>query len=221
MITYLRKAIKTPETESSNAQSVASQMLSDIEARGEAAVREYALKLDQWSGAIVVTPEMADARTRGIPQQVKRDIEFAAAQVKRFAEAQKASCVEFAQEISPGLTAGQRLIPCNVAGCYVPTGRYAHIASAYMSVATAKPAPYSNPAISCGISAPCAKPWNTAKNPHSPIAKLTEAFQRSATAAERTTIEATIPVSTNGNTKPLKAKPAPTTIMTTKLSGTR
>ena len=148
MITYLKKATKTPETESSNAQVVASQMLSDIEARGEAAVREYALKLDQWSGAIVVTPETADARTRDIPQQVKRDIEYAAAQVKRFAEAQKASCVEFAQEISPGLIAGQRLVPCNVAGCYVPTGRYAHIASAYMSVATAKVAGVKN-VIAC------------------------------------------------------------------------
>jgi sulfopropanediol 3-dehydrogenase len=71
---------------------------------------------------------------------VKRDIEFATGQVRRFAEAQRASMQEFSTEVIPGLTAGQRLIPVNVAGCYVPTGRYAHIATAYMTIATAKAA---------------------------------------------------------------------------------
>jgi sulfopropanediol 3-dehydrogenase len=69
-----------------------------------------------------------------------QDIEFATAQVRRFADAQRASIHEFAVELRPGLIAGQRLVPINVAGCYVPTGRYAHIASAYMSIATAKAA---------------------------------------------------------------------------------
>src|SRR5205814_3337762 len=69
-----------------------------------------------------------------------RDIEFAVTQVRRFAFAQRQSLHEFSLEIIPGLIAGQRLIPVNVAGCYVPTGRYAHIASAYMSIATAKAA---------------------------------------------------------------------------------
>ena len=73
-------------------------------------------------------------------QRSKRDIEFATAQVRRFALAQRESIREFEIEIHPGLVAGQRLIPVNVAGCYVPTGRYAHIASAYMSIATAKAA---------------------------------------------------------------------------------
>jgi len=71
---------------------------------------------------------------------VKRDIDFATAQVRRFALAQRESLREFSLELQPGLTVGQRLIPVNVAGCYVPTGRYAHIASAYMSIATAKAA---------------------------------------------------------------------------------
>src|SRR5207245_1074253 len=70
----------------------------------------------------------------------KRDIEFATERVRRFALAQKASLREFETEVAPGLRAGQRLVPINVAGCYVPTGRYAHIASAYMSIATAKAA---------------------------------------------------------------------------------
>ncbi len=138
MITYLKKAAKSPETESGNAQTVVHDMLSAIQAGGEAAVRDYAHKLDKWSGDIIVPSAQIELRTKDIPLQIKRDIEYATDQVRKFAQAQKDSCVEFSREISPGLIAGQRLIPCNVAGCYVPTGRYAHIASAYMSIATAK-----------------------------------------------------------------------------------
>jgi len=81
-----------------------------------------------------------ERRTRDIPAPIKRDVEFATERVRRFAVAQRESVREFATEIQPGLIAGQRLVPVNVAGCYVPTGRYAHIASAYMSIATAKAA---------------------------------------------------------------------------------
>ena len=84
-IEYLKKAAKTPETESAAAQKVASDMLADIESRGEAAVREYAAKLDRWTGEIVVTADEIERRTRDIPATVKRDIEFATAQVRRFA----------------------------------------------------------------------------------------------------------------------------------------
>ena len=139
-ITYLKKAAKTPETETDNARKVVEEMLANIEKNGEQAVRDYSKKLDKWDGAIVVTPEEIERRTRDIPAAVKRDIEFAAAQVAKFARAQRASMTEFETEVHPGLIAGQRLIPVNVAGCYVPTGRYAHIASAYMSIATAKAA---------------------------------------------------------------------------------
>lgn len=139
-IEYLKKATKTPETESGAARKVAADMLADIEARGEKAVREYAQKLDGWTGDIVVPHDEIARRTREIPASVKRDIEFATERVRRFADAQRESIHEFASEIRPGLIAGQRLVPVNVAGCYVPTGRYAHIASAYMSIATAKAA---------------------------------------------------------------------------------
>ena len=137
---YLKRASKTPETESATAREVAGVMLADIEARGEAAVREYAARLDDWHGEIVVSSAEIERRTCDVPVAVRQDIEFATAQVRRFAEAQRASINEFATELRPGLTAGQRLVPVNVAGCYVPTGRYAHIASAYMSIATAKAA---------------------------------------------------------------------------------
>ena len=139
-LTYLKKAAKTPETESGNARETVASMLADIESRGEAAVREYAEKLDGWKGEILVGLEELERRTKDIPAGVKRDIEFATERVARFALAQRMSVQEFETEVSPGLRAGQRLVPVNVAGCYVPTGRYAHIASAYMSIATAKAA---------------------------------------------------------------------------------
>ena len=139
-IEYLKKAAKTPATESGEARRVVDEMLATIAQRGEQAVREYAQKLDDWSGDIVVSLKEIERRTRDIDSGVKRDIEFATAQVRRFAQAQRDSMHEFSLEVHPGLIAGQRLIPVNVAGCYVPTGRYAHIASAYMTIATAKAA---------------------------------------------------------------------------------
>src|SRR4029079_7435761 len=85
-------------------------------------------------------PAEIERRTRDIPASIKRDVDFATERVRRFAAAQRDSIREVETEIAPGLVAGQRLVPVNVAGCYVPTGRYAHIASAYMSIATAKAA---------------------------------------------------------------------------------
>jgi sulfopropanediol 3-dehydrogenase len=139
-ITYLKTASKTPETETDAARKVVNEMLAAIETGGEAAVRDYALKLDRWNGPIVLDQETIAARIRDIPQAVKDDIDFAAGQVRRFAEAQRDSVRDFSIELSPGLHLGQKLVPVNTAGCYVPTGRYAHIASAYMSIATAKAA---------------------------------------------------------------------------------
>jgi len=139
-IRYLKKAARTAQTETGAAQKVVGEMLAEIEKRGEAAVREFAATLDGWNGEILVTSDEIERRTRDIPAATRSDIEFATAQVRRFAIAQRESIREFSTEIHPGLIAGQRLVPVNVAGCYVPTGRYAHIASAYMSIATAKAA---------------------------------------------------------------------------------
>jgi sulfopropanediol 3-dehydrogenase len=139
-IEYLKRATKTPESEAENARAVVAEMLAAIEAGGERAVRDYAEKLDRWTGPIVLTPDDIERRAAEVPEPVRRDIEFATDQVRRFALAQRQSIADFSVELLPGLTAGQRLVPVNVAGCYVPTGRYAHIASAYMSIATAKAA---------------------------------------------------------------------------------
>jgi sulfopropanediol 3-dehydrogenase len=139
-VAYLKKASKTPDTETGTAREVVSEMLATIAAGGEQAARDYALKLDKWSGDIVLDATAIERATRDIPQSEKDDIAFAAGQVQRFAEAQRASITDFSLEMLPGLELGQKLVPVNTAGCYVPTGRYAHIASAYMSIATAKAA---------------------------------------------------------------------------------
>lgn len=139
-VSKLKSASKQPQGNEAAAREVAAEMLANIKSGGEAAVRDYARRLDKWEGDILVGAAEIERRTAAIPEGIKRDIEFAAGQVRKFAQAQMASVREFELELAPGLTAGQRLIPVNVAGCYVPTGRYAHIASAYMSIATAKAA---------------------------------------------------------------------------------
>jgi len=137
---YLKRAARSPESETGTARRVAGEMLAEIARDGEKAVRDYAARLDAWTGPIPVTPDEIERRIRTIPPDVKRDIEFATERVRLFARAQRDSIRDFAIEVYPGLAAGQRLIPVGVAGCYVPTGRYAHIASAYMGIATAKAA---------------------------------------------------------------------------------
>ncbi len=139
-ITYLKKASKSPETETATAQKVVSEMLAEIAGGGEAAVRHYAKQLDAWDGEIVLSRDEIERRAAEVPATVRHDIDFAIRQVHDFAVAQRKSIQEFSVELHRGVIAGQRVLPVNVAGCYAPAGRYAHIASAYMGVATAKAA---------------------------------------------------------------------------------
>lgn len=113
-------------------------ILHDIQANGEKAARRYAQQFDQWTGEIVLSKEKKADLLHQVPKDVKKDIAFIHEQVKSFAQAQKNSISAFEYESSTGVKLGQRLIPIDCAGCYVPGGRYAHIASAVMSVATAK-----------------------------------------------------------------------------------
>ena len=145
---YLKKASKSPATGEDETRATVAGMLRDIEAGGEARALHYAESLDGWKGDVVVSTDDIGAAAEAVPEQMRRDIRFAHERVKGFAEAQLASMVEFETELSPGLIAGQRLIPVDTAGCYVPGGRYAHIASALMSVATAKVAGVEN-VIAC------------------------------------------------------------------------
>ena len=100
---------------------------------------------------MVLTRDEIDEAAAKVSQKLKDDIRYAHDNVRRFAEAQKATITDMQFEIAPGLIAGQKAIPCQAAGCYAPGGRYAHIASALMTVTTAKVA-------GCGHIAACSPP---------------------------------------------------------------
>lgn len=147
---HLKSARKSPAAEDSQTRDTVARMLAEIEAGGEARALEYCRTLDRWDGDVLVTPSQRRAAAAATPDRLKRDIQFAHERVSAFAEAQKNSIYGFEVELSPGLFAGQKLIPMTTAGCYVPGGRYAHIASAVMSIATAKVAGVPN-VIACSV----------------------------------------------------------------------
>ncbi|NND20376.1 MAG: histidinol dehydrogenase [Silicimonas sp.] len=135
---YLKKASLTSESDASEVHQTVQKILNDIEAGGDAKALEYAAKFDRYDGAILLTQAEIDAAAKLVPDRLKQDIQFAHDNVRRFAEAQKSTVADVELEIIPGLVAGQKAIPVDAAGCYVPGGRYSHIASAIMTVTTAK-----------------------------------------------------------------------------------
>ncbi len=136
--TYLKKAVKTAETDQSDVQQTVAEMLRAIEAGGDRVAADYCRTFDGWDGDIVVGREAIEAAIAKVPEQLKQDIRFAHDNIRRFAEAQRATIQECQIDVIPGLTAGQKQIPVSAAGCYVPGGRYSHIASAIMTITTAK-----------------------------------------------------------------------------------
>jgi len=137
---YLKKAAKTAESNSLKIRETVQELLADIEHRGEQAVVELAQKFDGWQGPFILSDEKKQRLIAEVPENIKADIRFAHEQVYSFAQAQRASLTEFEVENFPGVKLGQKIIPMDVAGCYVPGGRFAHACSAIMSVATAKAA---------------------------------------------------------------------------------
>ena len=136
--TYLKKAQLTPKSNASAVHETVKNILIDIEAGGDDKAKEYASKFDQYQGNIVLTDEEIKAASEIVPAKLKKDIEFAHDNVRRFAEKQKETLKNTEIEIHPGFVTGQKVIPVDAAGCYVPGGRYSHIASAIMTVTTAK-----------------------------------------------------------------------------------
>jgi sulfopropanediol 3-dehydrogenase len=124
-----------------NAQvrSTVESILTDIEKRGDAAVREYSAKFDKWAPETFrLTQDQIDACVAALTPQALADIKFAQAQIRRFAQIQKSSMHDVEIETLPGVVLGHRNIPMNSVGCYIPGGKYPLIASAHMSVLTAK-----------------------------------------------------------------------------------
>ncbi|WP_341246235.1 histidinol dehydrogenase [Nereida ignava] len=134
---YLKKADKTAETGASDVRDTVQEILANIEAGGDAAALEYAAKFDNYDGPVLLSEEDIAAACAKVSQKLKDDIAFAYENVRRFAETQKSTMKDVELEVRPGLIAGQKAIPVNTAGCYVPGGRYSHIASAIMTVTTA------------------------------------------------------------------------------------
>ncbi len=137
-IEYLKKAPPRQESIDTATSETVVSLLADIQRNGRSAVEKYARELDGWHGPIVLGEDDFSRATKTLSKGVKDDIAFAHARVRDFALRQRESLHEFEVELINGLVAGQKLIPVNTAGCYVPGGRYAHAASAIMSVCTAK-----------------------------------------------------------------------------------
>ncbi|MEM7490899.1 MAG: histidinol dehydrogenase [Pseudomonadota bacterium] len=135
---YLKKAEKTAHTGERDVRETVQAILDEIETGGDAAARRYAAKFDRYEGAIVASAEDRMAAAEKVSDKLKDDIRFARDNVRRFAEMQRAALTDTEYEVRPGLIAGQRQIPVSAAGCYAPGGRYSHVASAIMTVTTAK-----------------------------------------------------------------------------------
>ena len=144
-IQYLKKSPKTSSTDDTKTRDIVEGILKDIEQSKEEGCKELSKKFDKFEGDVVISKERIEEIKKTLDQKTKDDVQFAHERVRKFAEAQlKNYGQDFEVELSEGLFAGQRLIPVNTAGCYVPAGRYAHIASAVMSVTTAKVAGVKN-----------------------------------------------------------------------------
>ena len=144
-INYLKKSPKQPSTDDVKTREIVQKLLNELEKSREEGCKESTKKFDKYDGDIIVSKEKINEISNTLDQKSKDDIKFSYDRVKKFAEAQlKNYGQDFEVELSKGLYAGQKLIPVNTAGCYIPGGRYAHIASAVMSVTTAKVAGVKN-----------------------------------------------------------------------------
>jgi sulfopropanediol 3-dehydrogenase len=141
MIRYLKTGASEQETKDSDRKTrqTVEAILDDVATRGDAAVRDLSIRFDKWEPqAFRLTAEEIQALIDSLPPQVIEDITFAQAQIRRFAEAQRATMTELEIETLPGIRLGHRLIPVASVGCYIPGGRYPMVASAHMSILTAK-----------------------------------------------------------------------------------
>ncbi len=141
MIQYLKRGrdAGSRAQDDSKVRAIVETIIKDIEQRGDAAVREYSVKFDQWDPADfrLSRAEIESAMKRLSPLEIE-DIKFAQKQVRNFAMAQRESMRDLEIETLPGVVLGHRHIPVNAVGCYVPGGKYPLLASAHMSVLTAK-----------------------------------------------------------------------------------
>ena len=141
MAEYLKRGAtaETKATSDRRVRDAVESILADIGARGDAAVRALSIKFDGWDrDSYRLTGDEIQACIDQLTAQDIKDIEFAQTQVRGFAQVQRASMTDVEVETLPGVILGHKHIPVNAAGCYVPGGKYPLLASAHMSVITAK-----------------------------------------------------------------------------------
>lgn len=133
------KPLSERQEDDSKVRHIVEGLLSDIENNGDQAVRALSERFDKWSPASFILSEQdIDEAIAKVSRQDLLDIEFAQKQVRNFAEKQRASMLDIEVETMPGVVLGHKHIPVNSVGCYVPGGKYPMVASAHMSVLTAK-----------------------------------------------------------------------------------
>jgi sulfopropanediol 3-dehydrogenase len=143
MATSLKRRIPASVTDEMDrkVRQTVETILDDVRKRGDRAVRELSEKFDKWSPpSFRLSGAELDAIVAKVPPATIADIKFAQAQIRRFAEHQKAALRDIEVETLPGVKLGHRNIPVESVGCYVPGGRYPMVASAHMSIVTARTA---------------------------------------------------------------------------------
>ncbi|WP_346319595.1 histidinol dehydrogenase [Chitinophaga sp. YIM B06452] len=141
MSRYLKKGKSESDIKNADAdiRKTVEKIIRDVEENGDLAVRKYAASFDGWSpGSFRLTDREIKTIVDRTPQQVKDDIRFAQQQIRFFAEQQRASITDIEIETLPGVILGHKNIPVNSVGCYIPGGRYPMVASAHMSIITAR-----------------------------------------------------------------------------------
>lgn len=160
MIRYLKRAKTSGQHQAPvDVRKTVEKMIADIEARGESALRDYSERLDRWApDSFRLSEEAIDEAVRSVSQRTIDDIRFAQEQIRRFALLQRDSIKDVEVETLPGVILGHKNIPVDSVGCYVPGGRYPMVASAHMSIVTAK-------AAGCRKVIACTPPTNGAPHP--------------------------------------------------------
>ncbi|QHT65467.1 histidinol dehydrogenase [Rhodocytophaga rosea] len=141
MVRIIKKGITYAESKEADlkVRATVESMLKEVGEKGDVAVRELSGRLDKWSPeSFKLSGEQVENIIAGLPQQVIEDIKFAQTQIRNFAQKQRESIKDIEVETLPGVILGHKNIPVNSVGCYVPGGRYPMVASAHMSVLTAK-----------------------------------------------------------------------------------
>ena len=141
MIRYLKrgKDLKSRAEDDAKVRATVESIVAAIEARGDDAVREFSRQFDQWDPADYrLSPDQVRAARNRLSAREIEDIAFAQKQVRNFAQIQRDSMKDVEVETYPGVVLGHRHIPVNAVGCYIPGGKYPLLASAHMSVITAK-----------------------------------------------------------------------------------